>query len=208
MGPVYREIAKHPFNVELSEGTLSQERFEFYIRQDIAYLEVVSHIFALISRKASSPHVIQGFHRYSVDSQLQICDLRERFLSSNETGMPAVKSPACRDYSNFLLSLATTASLEESITAFLPCFWIYRELSREMARLAKKSNPYWHWIFLNSSQENSEMTDEMISFIEELAQNSSKSVQSLMERVCETASHFELRFWNDAYNMQVIDQPV
>ena len=37
--PVYRRIIEHPFVGELAAGSLSEERFRYYLRQDALYLE-------------------------------------------------------------------------------------------------------------------------------------------------------------------------
>lgn len=53
--PVYRRILEHPFVGELAAGTLSAERFRFYIRQDALYLDGyarrLAHIASRLVRK-------------------------------------------------------------------------------------------------------------------------------------------------------------
>lgn len=196
--PIYGAIAAHPFNVELSQGTLSQERFEFYIIQDVTYLETLAEVLALLSQRAPSSKMRKQLKTFSKDAQAAADDLEKMFKKKNTEIAP---SPACREYRDYLIAQATTAPFEESIASILPCFWIYRELGAQMAAMAKKGNPYSHWITLNSSQEYSEMTDKLIGLVDEISEKCSEVIFGLMESACECASIFEWRFWDDAYHM-------
>lgn len=199
INPFYHDIVNHPFNVELADGTLSKERFDFYIRQDVSYLRGLGKVFSLIAKRANSVRMINQFISYSEDAFLTGRDLHALFLDSSELSF--APSPACRDYSNYLIKTATSASLEESIAAVLPCFWIYRELSRKMEEIAKLSNPYLQWITMNASQEYSDMTDEVIALVDENAGHCTEKALGQMEEVCVRSSQFEWRFWDDAYKM-------
>lgn len=52
--PIYQRIIDHPFNVELAQGTLDQERFLFYIEQDAHYLISFSRALAFIAAWSDS----------------------------------------------------------------------------------------------------------------------------------------------------------
>ena len=36
----YKSILEHPFNKELSEGTLETEKFQFYMKQDLSLIHI------------------------------------------------------------------------------------------------------------------------------------------------------------------------
>lgn len=59
--PIYNEIIKHPFNVELAQGTLDMERFKFYVEQDAFYLKAFSRSLAFIAARANTSKIIQQF---------------------------------------------------------------------------------------------------------------------------------------------------
>lgn len=204
INPYYLIIAAHPFNVELEDGTLSRDRFDFYIRQDVSYLRVLAHVFALISNRAIKPHMGSLFLTFSKDAEKASDDLAALFLDSSRKHTDVHLSPACKEYSDFLQTTVTSASLEESVAAVLPCFWIYRELSKAIAKIAKGDNPYLAWINLNASQDYSLMTDKVIALVDEIASQSTAKTFGLMEAVCQRSSHFEWRFWEDAYQMRTI----
>src|SRR3954454_25311541 len=55
IGPVYRAILELPFNRELAAGTLSRERFAFYMVQAAHYLGAFARALATDAAKATSP---------------------------------------------------------------------------------------------------------------------------------------------------------
>jgi thiaminase/transcriptional activator TenA len=50
--PIYDAILAHPFNQELMHGTLSRERFEFYIKQDALYLMDFAKALSVLAAKS------------------------------------------------------------------------------------------------------------------------------------------------------------
>ena len=52
--PIYKSILKHPFNQELSEGTLAKEKFQFYMKQDSIYLVDFARALAVTASRANN----------------------------------------------------------------------------------------------------------------------------------------------------------
>lgn len=64
--PIYEQILLHPFNVELAEGSLSKERFLFYMEQDAYYLVFFSKALALIASRFNRSKAIETFLHFSL----------------------------------------------------------------------------------------------------------------------------------------------
>lgn len=75
-------------------------------------------------------------------------------------------------YTQYLIATAATASLEEAVVAVLPCFWIYREVGRDLAACFNKENSYARWIETYSGEEYSQGTDQAILLLDELVVSS------------------------------------
>src|SRR5919112_2784323 len=58
---LYEAIRTMPFNAELAAGTLSEERFKYYITQDAHYLVGFGRALALAAAKAPEPDRIVQF---------------------------------------------------------------------------------------------------------------------------------------------------
>lgn len=201
--PIYQSIIHHPFNVELAQGTLSQEQFVFYMEQDAYYLGNFSRALAFIAARSDSSHIIHHFLNFALGALVAERELHSKFLLSNHGWDYIEPSPSCMAYSRYLIATAATAPLEEAVSAILPCFWIYREVGRNISLRAAENNPYIDWINTYSSQEFSEGTEQAISILNEIAGQSSKNSLIRMQNAFEYSSLFEWHFWNDAFSMTV-----
>jgi thiaminase/transcriptional activator TenA len=201
--PIYKEIINHPFNVELADGTLDYERFHFYMKQDARYLVDFSRVLALIAGKATEAPLIHQFLNFSLGALIAEREIYTQFLRSDCKG-DIDPTPACVAYTRYLLSTVTTASMEESLAAILPCFWSYREMGRDLVQQVKPDHPYALWIQTYSSPESSENTDQIIAMLDNMAKHCSQKLLTLMKETFERCFLFEWHFWNDAYNMTLL----
>lgn len=201
--PIYQKIVDHPFNNELAQGTLSYERFIFYMEQDAYYLINFSRALSLIAARASSIDLIHHFLNFAQGALIAERELHAKFLPRGDNfDYKALElSPACLSYSQYLIATAATAPLEEAIAAILPCFWIYREVGRSIASQVIENNPYIRWIETYSSKEFLDVSEKAISILDEVAELSNISLLIRMQKAFEYSSLYEWHFWNDAYNM-------
>ena len=58
----------------------------------------------------------------------------------------AEPSPDCLGYTSFLLATAYHEPWEVLLAALLPCFWLYWDVGKAIAREAGADNPYRAWI--------------------------------------------------------------
>src|SRR5690625_3745425 len=59
--PIWESYLEHPFVTGIGEGTLDEEKFKHYMKQDYVYLIEYSRIFALGSAKAQDLNTMQVF---------------------------------------------------------------------------------------------------------------------------------------------------
>lgn len=198
---IYKRIINHPFNIELAQGTLDHERFVFYMEQDAYYLVGFSRALALIAGRSDSSKIIRLFLHFALEALVAERTLHATFLGSIDLIKPSL---SCMAYTQYLIATAATASLEESVAAILPCFWIYREVGRSIAVNAKENNPYSLWIKTYSSQEFSESTDQAIALLDEMAGECSADTLVRMENAFEKSALLEWHFWEDAYSKLIL----
>lgn len=201
IAPIYQKIIQHPFNVELAQGTLDQERFIFYMEQDVYYLVNSSRALALIADRSDSPSINRHFTHFSSSALATAREIKENFSSSGYGFDRIEPSPACRAYVQYLLATAARSSFAEAMTAVLPCFLIYKEVGNNIAAQATEDNPYIYWISKYTSQEYLAETDLTISIFDGIASQCSTNQLARMEDVFEHCALFEWHFWDDAYNM-------
>src|SRR5262249_40004333 len=82
--PIYKKIIHHPFNVELAQGILDQERFTFYMEQDAYFLLNFSRALAFIGARANSSKLIEPFLNFALGVLIAERELHANFLPSNK----------------------------------------------------------------------------------------------------------------------------
>src|SRR3954453_5816944 len=138
--PIYDAILGLPFNRELAAGTLSRERFSFYMVQDAHYLGAFARALATAAAKATTPEAQVKFAKSAHDAIVVERALHEGFFRdfgiTPERFAATRPSPTCAGYGDFLLAIAYQHPFPIAVAALLPCFQIYYEVGRHLYGIA------------------------------------------------------------------------
>lgn len=200
--PIYKRILDLPFNKELTDGTLPENKFAFYMKQDALYLADFSKALAIAGAKSRSADELKDFLDFATGAVVVERALHEGFLQKFDTHIDVGKSPACFSYTHFLLSTASLEDYPVAVAALLPCFWIYREVGLHIHQRAAKNNPYQDWIDTYAGDDFSESVDRAIEITELSAQNSSEAVRERMRSAFVDSTRMEWMFWDSAYRVE------
>lgn len=200
---LYETIRTMPFNAALAAGTLSPERFRHYILQDAHYLVGFGRALALAAAKAPDPDGIVLFARAAEEAVVVERALHEGFFRAfgigPETFAATPLSPACDHYLSYLLATAHAEPYEVVVAALLPCFWIYREVGRDILARASPDNPYRAWIDTYGGAEFAEAVDRVIAAADAAAVGASPAHRARMHRAFTHATRLEWMFWDGAW---------
>jgi thiaminase/transcriptional activator TenA len=202
---VIEAIKGHRFNLELMYGTLSFDKFAYYIEQDSLYLQDFARCLAIIASKVSSKYTRRFLHYADSTFVVEQEIVHEFFKSSSEFTKTNSLTPATLSYTSYLFRICSTEPVEVGIAALVPCFWVYREIGLFIAKGANKNNPYERWIETYSSDDFSRTVDEIIGIFDELAKQTSCEIQDKMLDSFYKTTCLEWHFWNDSYNKSVFD---
>ncbi|HSW70191.1 MAG TPA: thiaminase II [Gammaproteobacteria bacterium] len=195
------EIQSHPFNTGLADGTLAQNKFIFYLEQDGLYLAEYFRALAFIGARLHNHEHARKFMQFALEALNAEKDLHSNYLrkcSSHRVEM----APSCFMYTNYLLRMANIASIEEAVASVLPCFWVYREVSKKMIQTSLNSNPYQAWIMLYSGEAFDHSVKAAIKILNQLGENSSMEIQKKMIAAFVKATQLEWMFWDAAWNLE------
>jgi thiaminase/transcriptional activator TenA len=197
--PVYNEILKLPFILELIKGSLSKERFNFYIRQDAVYLKEFCRALEIISSKLEDKKHADAFAEFTRAAIAVEQELHNSFLEA----AAANPSPSCLLYTSYILKQAALEPARIGVAAVLPCFWVYREVGNHiLAHEIKENNPYQRWINTYGGEEYAAQVDLAVSIYDELANNTAEDQKKKMLETYTLSTKMEWLFWNSAYNME------
>ena len=203
--PIYESILRLPFIADLTDGSLSRERFVFYMKQDALYLQDFSRALAITGSRLPQPEAAQSFMGFAHGVFGVERLLHETYFRDYGVELDIERAPACFAYTQFLLATAATATHEEAAAALLPCFWIYREVGNEIVARAREnvaSNPYARWIETYSGEEYDESVTRAIDVVEALGRGATAPLKQAMQRAFEKSARLEWMFWDSAYRLE------
>ncbi|KFF73374.1 transcriptional regulator [Chryseobacterium sp. P1-3] len=199
----YQSILEMPFIKELSDGSLPQEKFRFYMAQDSLYLEHFGRSLSLIAAKIPDLQDVLTFMQFAENAIVVENALHESYFKDFGLTDKGVLEPACHHYIHFLRSTAALESVEIAVAAVLPCFWIYREVGNYIYKTRNTvDNPYEKWIATYAGEEFSQAVDQAISICDRLADNSTQETRKKMSEAFIMATRLEYYFWEAAYELK------
>jgi thiaminase/transcriptional activator TenA len=205
-GALLTAIKGLPFNVELTKGSLPQDKFQHYMLQDSLYLETYSRVLSIASAKAPTTDMMLEFSVAAQDALVVERALHEGFFRSygldQDIVVDATPSPTCLNYTNFLLATAHNASFEETVSAILPCFWVYWDVGLHIAERANPNNPYQAWIDTYSDDQFADSVKRIITITDRLALAATPAVRERMRAAFMQCTRFEWMFWDSAYRLE------
>ncbi|MGQ3414218.1 thiaminase II [Natrinema sp. LN54] len=196
----------HPFVTELADGTLADDAFRTWVRQDYRYLLDYARVFAIAGTKAREEDTMThlfGVAHTTLDEEM---DLHREFAADYGLSPAALesvrKAPTCVAYTNFLLRTAHEGTLPEIAAAIYPCGQGYLDIAEHMAELAPdEDHRYTPFIETYTSDEFREVVDWMRTFVDRCGERHPDQYEA-MEDAFLTSARLEYRFWEMAYRQE------
>jgi thiaminase/transcriptional activator TenA len=202
---VCREIVNHPFNQELIKGSLSHQRFGYYVEQDCLYLKELYSCYDILAAKAPEKHS-RSFSRYANRTLASEQEMLRKFfkeeISFEKTGFIA---PATLNYTEHLLRTCKDESLEVGVASALPCFTIYQQIGIFACYNSSANNPYAKWIETYSSQDFTISVERSVEIFNDLASNTNEATRQKMLDTYNRSCLLEWHFFNDVYHQRRLD---
>jgi thiaminase/transcriptional activator TenA len=198
----------HPFVVALGDGSLAHNNFEFYIRQDALFLDVLTKTFGYAVTKAHNHEEMEQFGKMLLNTLLVEEELHrrygERFGLTASDMLNTPMAPTNYAYTRHLLSIAATGTLPELLAAILPCAWIYAEIGHHLTgnALPAPEHPYADWLATYISPDY----DAVGLWIRERLDMHTTSITSQQEarlhEIFLTSTRYEWLFWDMAWRLE------
>ncbi len=204
--PLRSAIHTMPFNAELAAGSLSRERFQFYIVQDALYLGEYARVLTLAAARGPDSATLRAFAESALEAVAVEQLLHERYLTDFGIDPAALAqadpSPDCLGYTSFLLATAYHEPWEVLVAALLPCFWLYWDVGNAIARVAAPDNPYRAWIDTYADEGFGNAVKAVIGVTDTAAAGASSTVRDRMMRAFVRCCQYEWLFWDGAYRQR------
>jgi thiaminase/transcriptional activator TenA len=203
---IYGAILAHPFITGLTDGTLPAEAFAFYVVQDGLYLKQYASALAAVASRAPETAAMRMFARHAADTVTVEQELHSQLLPALgiSAARAAVAQPAPTNlaYTSYLLATIRGGTYAEGIGAVLPCYWIYREVGKELVRLGSPDSRYQRWIDTYGGDEFGAVVREVIAEADRVGASLSEAERVLVGRHFRTTSRYEWMFWDMGYRKE------
>lgn len=200
--PIYKKILELPFIKELSDGSLSRERFMFYIKQDALYVENYAHVLAHVASRLPKSHQMEAFLQYALGGIAMERSLHASYIGTEGLG-DTRPTPTCLLYNSYE-ACKGVGPVEIEAASTLPCFWVYQRVGTHILNNSDvtEANPYKPWIMAYADPFMEESTQGAIRICDELAEAASEDVRKAMTEAFVMSTKMEWMFWHSAYVME------
>lgn len=211
--PIWSSYLEHPFVKGLGDGTLSNEKFQHWLKQDYVYLIEYAKLMAIGSAKSRDLSTMSTFANLLHGTLFMEMDLHRKFaasfgISSNE--LEATDSAATNTaYTSYMLNHAQRGGAEHVVACLLACAWSYNFIGKSLAEKGglSQSNPYHAWVETYSGEEFTDLTNDAIRLMDELTEGKPEAELAELEEIIVKTSYYEYMFWDMCENLETWNIP-
>jgi thiaminase/transcriptional activator TenA len=204
--PIYRAILAHPFVTGLTDGTLPDEAFRFYVVQDALYLTRYARALSLCAARAPGERDIEMFNEHAAGAIAVERSLHEGFFADLGLSPEAIAatplSPTNLAYTSYLLATAYGGSFAEALGAVLPCYWIYWEVGKALIAHGSPHPLYRRWIDTYGGEEFGEIVGDVLALTERIGAELGPTERRAMTEHFIATSRYEWLFWDSAHRLE------
>lgn len=199
----YDEILRHPFLTGLTDGTLDRDAFRYFVIQDSHYLRAYARALSLVSSRAGDPDAVALFaghaaNAIAVERELHV-SLRQGLGLSEDDVDDHGAGPTTTAYTSYLLGVCATGTYAEAVAAVLPCYWVYRDVGRELLARSSPDPLYAEWIATYGSAEFDAVVESVLAVTDGLGAEVGPSERRRCGEHFATTTRYEWMFWDAAY---------
>src|SRR5918998_1822965 len=203
---IYNEILAHRFLRGVTDGTLTEERFRFYVLQDALYLREYARALSLAGVRSPDEGALVMFNEHSAGAITVERSLHEGFLKdlgvAREEAEATKASPTTLAYTSFLLSSATLGDYPEVLGAVLPCYWIYWEVGKALHEHGSPDPLYQRWIDTYGGEEFGALVEAVLDLTDRTCEDLNPTQKARVSKAFVTTSRYEWMFWDAAWRLE------
>ena len=195
---------EHPFVRGIGSGTVSEDRFRRWVRQDYLFLIEYCRLFGLAAARAPDLATLTRFAGLLQATATTEMSLHRSLAESWGIGAEELErelpEPATAAYTDFLLRTAATGDFAELAAALLPCMWAFAEIGQALAAGGRPADPRLAaWIDSYADPDFAALAEWCRGLVDRLGAEASPAVRARMERAFLESSRHELAFWEMAW---------
>lgn len=195
--PLWDRMLSHRFLLETRDGTIADETFATWMRQDYLFVEAALPFISGLLTKAPAEHreALAGFLP-ALQDELRLFEERAGDAGVDLRGAPP--SFTCHAYVQFLLATAYRATYAEGMTVLYVAEKAYHESWKVVREGLDRSSRWWPFVDNWSSEEFGEWVAWIEGTLNGLAEVAGPAERDRMAELFETTTRYEVAFWEMA----------
>jgi thiaminase (transcriptional activator TenA) len=203
---IYDAILAHPFLSGLTDGSLPQDAFAFYVVQDALYLRSYAQALATVGSRAPDAAAVEMFSRDAADVMAVERTLHDALLSGLGIDPASIEhaeaAPTNLAYTSYLLATVRGGSYAEGVGAVLPCYWVYWEVGKELLERGSPDPRYQKWIDTYGGEEFGGTVRNVLAITDQLGPGLAPAERALVHRHFRVTTRYEWMFWDMGYRKE------
>lgn len=196
----------HPFVMGIVNGDLPLDTFKYYILQDIYYLKHYGKVHAMAAAQADNfqhTALLAEKAKRTAQAELTVHQEHAKLLNITEEDMKNFRpAPTAYAYTSHLYRAALSGSFAQTISALLPCYWLYADIGKVYENAAPAEPIYQNWLNTYASDWFQSSTQEQIDLLNEYADLASETEKEKITEQFVLSKEFELAFWEMSYTKE------
>jgi thiaminase/transcriptional activator TenA len=204
--PIYKSIIFHPFIKGLTDGSLREESFKFYVIQDALYLREFARSLSIAAAKAPEDDWIIMFNEHAagalkVERALHDSFFRDFRMRKKDVATTPL-APTNLAYASYLLSVAYSSPFHEVVGALLPCYWIYWEVGKALISKGSTNSLYQRWIDTYGGEEFAGIVRAVLGLTNTVTKGLRESEKEAVKKHFLATSRYEWMFWDMGFRCE------
>ncbi|MFV0288728.1 MAG: bifunctional hydroxymethylpyrimidine kinase/phosphomethylpyrimidine kinase [Mycoplasmatales bacterium] len=185
---VWHNYVEHEFCNLIANGTLAQEKFDYYLEQDYEYLKVYNKCFAIMENTCLKEVERNYFKNNNVNEAEKSLPLLYNIKINN------IKiSPQTQAYTNYLYKIMLEGTPLEKLVVLAPCTIGYAKAGENIIKKASiQNNPYYSWIEAYTSELYEDVSLDYIDMLNEYqpTEQEFNKLSKIFAQVCQLEADF------------------
>lgn len=206
---VWEGFLQQDFVRELGEGTLSVDRFRFYMIQDYRYLLEYVKVFACGIMKAKDEEMMHDFTLMlynTLHDEMKVHKAYMKRLGISEDEVANAKTAlANASYTSYMLDVAQRGDVLDVLVAVLSCAWSYEMIGQHHKDIpGALEHPFFgDWVTGYCSDEYRGEVTRILENVNRLGEGISETRKEELCDVFRKCCLYERGFWELSYDMEM-----
>lgn len=199
---IWNGYLEHPFVTGLGDGTLEQEKFQHWLKQDYVYLVEYSRLMAIGAEKSPDLKTMNMFSEMLHGTLFGEMELHRGYAAefgiSEEELLLTEASAVNTAYTSYMLNHAQRGDAAAVAACLLACAWSYNYIGRSLSDKypEQENNPYKQWVDTYSGEDFTSLNETAMTLLNKLAEGKPERELALLEEIVVTTSLYEYMFWD------------